>query len=81
MRNRGTFPKACRRPAWRRWARKPGNVGPGPTFTVQLDLNNLPTNAPGSQQALPGETLNLQCVYRDFGNTYNFTDAVSVVFQ
>ena len=57
-----------------------GNIIQGPTHTIQIDLNSLPTNAPGSQQAMPGETLNFQCWFRDVNNN-NFTDAVSVTFQ
>ena len=57
------------------------NVIPGPTHTIQVDLFNLPTNAPGSQWVMPGETLNFQCWYRDVGNTNNFTDGLSIQFQ
>ena len=59
---------------------QPANLIVGPTDTIQVDLFNLPTNAPGSQQAMPGETLTFQCWFRDVGNTSNFTDAVSVTF-
>ena len=38
-----------------------GNIVTGPVGTLQVDLSNLPTNTPGSQVALPGETLWFQC--------------------
>ena len=60
------------------WA--PGQVGVGPTFSVQIDLNNLPTNALGSQQTMPGETLNFQAWYRDIGNTIGFSDGLEIMF-
>ncbi|MCP3915262.1 MAG: hypothetical protein GY711_06885 [bacterium] len=52
----------------------------GPLGTLHVDLANLPTNAPGSQVALPGETLWFQCWYQD-GSTSNFTDGVFVTLQ
>ncbi len=60
--------------------RGPGQVGVGPTISVQIDLNNLPTNALGSQQTMPGETLNFQAWYRDIGNTNNFSDGLEITF-
>ena len=58
-----------------------GDVGQGPSFSVQIDLNNLPTTDPGSQQTLPGETLHFQCWYRDVGNWFNFTDGLKITFH
>ena len=57
------------------------NVGQGPTFSLLIDLNDLPTNAPGSQQTLPGERLNFQAWYRDIGGSNNFTDGLNITFQ
>ena len=56
-----------------------GNIGQGPTFSLQIDLTSMPVNPP--QAVVPGETWNFQCWYRDIGNTNNFTDAVSVTFN
>ncbi len=58
--------------------RAPGQVGVGPTISVQIDLNNLPTSS--SQQTLPGETLYFQAWYRDIGNTNNFSDGLEIMF-
>ncbi|MCP3918960.1 MAG: hypothetical protein GY711_25730 [bacterium] len=57
-----------------------GQIIVGPTGSLVIDLDDLPTNTPGSQQTLPGETLNFQCWYRD-ASTSNFTDGVSITFQ
>ena len=56
-----------------------GNVGQGPTFSLQLDLTSIPVNPPQAAQA--GDTWNFQCWYRDVGNTNNFTDGISIAFQ
>ena len=59
-----------------------GDVGQGPTFSLQIDLNNLPTTNPGSQQTLPGETLHFQAWYRDtWYHGYNFTDGLKITFH
>ncbi|MCP3915155.1 MAG: hypothetical protein GY711_06340 [bacterium] len=52
----------------------------GPEGTIRVDLTDLPTNTPGSQMVMLGETLNFQCSYRDVANTNNFTDGRSVTF-
>ena len=56
-----------------------GNVGQGPSFSLQIDLTNMPVNPPVGVQ--PGETWGFQAWYRDVGNSNNFTDAVAVTFQ
>ena len=56
-----------------------GNVGQGPSFSLQVDLTSMPVNPPQAVQ--PGETWNFQAWYRDIGGTNNFTDAVSITFQ
>ncbi len=56
-----------------------GNVGQGPSFTLQIDLTSMPVNPPVAVQ--PGDTYGFQAWYRDLGSTNNFTDAVSVTFQ
>ena len=58
-----------------------GDVGQGPSFSLQIDLNNLPTAFPGSQQTLPGETLHFQAWHRDVGNWNSFTDALKIAFH
>jgi hypothetical protein len=55
-----------------------GNVGTGPSFSLQIDLTTIPVNPPVA--VAPGETWNFQCWYRDVGNTNNFTDAVEILF-
>ncbi len=56
-----------------------GNVGQGPSFSLQIDLTSMPVNPPVPVQ--PGQTYGFQAWYRDVGNTNNFTDAVSVTLQ
>ncbi len=56
-----------------------GNVGQGPSFSLQIDLTSMPVNPPVAVQ--PGDTWNFQAWYRDVGNSNNFTDAVKVTFQ
>ncbi len=56
-----------------------GNVGQGPSFSLQIDLTSIPVNPPVAVQ--PGDTWNFQAWYRDAGGTTNFTDAVAVTFQ
>ncbi|MCP3918180.1 MAG: LamG domain-containing protein [bacterium] len=53
----------------------------GPTGALAIDLTDIPTNTPGSQMVMPGETINFQAWYRDILTTNNFTDAVSIDFQ
>ena len=59
---------------------QPQNIGQGPTFSLQIDLTAVlqPT---GPVAVLPGETWNFQAWYRDIGNTNNFTDGLSILFQ
>ncbi len=57
----------------------PGQVQTGPTISITLDLNAIPTPT-GFVAVQPGATWHFQCWYRDLGNTNNFTDAVSVTF-
>ena len=57
---------------------QPQNVGQGPTFSIQVDLTNIPVNPPVA--VMPGESWNFQCWYRDVGNTNNFTDGVNIQF-
>lgn len=52
----------------------------GPSGSLSVDLTMLPTNTPGSQMTMAGETLNFQCWYRDTGSTSNFSDGVSISF-
>ena len=56
-----------------------GNVGQGPSFSLQIDLTSMPVNP--TMPVQPGDTWGFQAWYRDVGNTNNFTDAVSVTFQ
>ncbi len=56
------------------------NIIVGPTGSIQIDLTAVPQPA-GLVAVVPGETWNFQAWYRDVGNTNNFTDAVSVLFQ
>ncbi|MCP3915677.1 MAG: hypothetical protein GY711_08990 [bacterium] len=54
------------------------NIGQGPAFSIQIDVDAIPVNPPTA--AMAGETWNFQCWYRDLGSS-NFTDAVAVPFQ
>ena len=54
------------------------NSGTAGTFSINVDLANMP---PLGSAVQPGDIWNFQAWYRDIGNTNNFTDAVSVVFQ
>ncbi len=45
-----------------------------------MDLTAVPQPT-GNVAVQPGDTWNFQAWYRDIGNTNNFTDAVSVLFQ
>ena len=57
------------------------NTGPGGSAVSLLtDLNALPQPT-GAVVVLPGDSYNFQYWYRDFGNTSNFSDALSVTFQ
>ena len=51
--------------------------------SLPIDLTDIPTNTPGSQMVMAGETINFQCWYRDSNpaTTSNFTDGLSIVFQ
>lgn len=55
------------------------NSGPAGTFSVSVNLNQLPALAP----ATIGDTLNFQAWFRDFQvvNTSNFSDGVAVTIQ
>ena len=59
---------------------QPGNIGQGPSFSIQVDLTNVPQPT-GPVAVQPGETWNFQAWYRDIAGTNNFTDAVSVTFN
>ena len=56
-----------------------GNIGQGPTFSLQIDLTSIPVNPP--QAVMPGDSWNFQSWYRDIGNTNNFTDGLEIVFN
>ncbi len=56
-----------------------GNVGTGPSFSLQINLTSMPVNPPVAVQ--PGDTWNFQAWYRDVASSNNFTDAVSVTFN
>ena len=58
---------------------QPQNIGQGPSFSLVLDLTDIPTPT-GSASVNPGETWNFQAWYRDIGNTNNFTDGVEILF-
>ncbi len=47
---------------------------------MQLDLTSMPQPT-GPVSVQPSETWGFLAWYRDVGNTTNFTDAVSVLFQ
>ena len=55
-----------------------GNIGTGPSFSLQIDLTSIPVNPPTT--VLPGDTWNFQAWYRDVGGTNNFTDAIEIQF-
>ena len=58
---------------------QPGNIGQGPSFSIQLDLTAIPQPT-GNVAVQPGETWNFQCWYRDIANTNNFTDGINIQF-
>ncbi|MEZ6015112.1 MAG: PQQ-dependent sugar dehydrogenase [Planctomycetota bacterium] len=62
-----------------RYVSQAQNSGTAGTFTVMVDLTQLPALSP----ATVGETLNFQAWFRDFQimNTSNFSNAVSVTLQ
>ncbi len=64
-----------------RFAKQIQSSGPNGTFTIQVDLTNIPTSPPHS--VLAGETWNFQCWFRDNqgGPTSNFTDGIEIVFN
>ncbi len=49
------------------------------TFTIPVDLTQIPLAPPVAVQ--PGETWNFQAWYRDVGGTSNFTGAAAVLFD
>ena len=57
------------------------NSGAAGSFTIQVDLTNIPTNPP--QSVMAGQTWNFQAWFRDNnpGPTSNFTDGVSITFS
>ena len=59
---------------------QPGNIGQGPTFSIQVDLTAVPQPT-GPVAVQPGDFWNFQAWYRDLGNTSNFTNAVTIAFQ
>ena len=59
---------------------QPGNIGQGPTFSIQVDLTAVPQPT-GRVAVQPGDTWNFQAWYRDIGGTNNFTDGVEILFQ
>ncbi|MCP3915545.1 MAG: PKD domain-containing protein [bacterium] len=57
------------------------NSGATGTFSIPIDLNDIPISvAPFSVAIQPGDTWNFQGWHRD-GQTSNFTDGVSILFQ
>ena len=65
-----------------RFAKQIQSSGASGEFSIQVDLTQLPTPS-GPHVVLAGETWNFQAWYRDKnpGNTSNFTDGVSILFQ
>ncbi|MCP3915605.1 MAG: hypothetical protein GY711_08630 [bacterium] len=59
----------------------PMQLGVGPEIELFLDLTDLPTNAPGSQAVMPGETLRFQLWHQDVGGSGNFTDGLEITFS
>ncbi|MCP3920429.1 MAG: hypothetical protein GY711_33290 [bacterium] len=57
------------------------NIIQGPTGSISIDLTAIPVNPPTA--AMPGETWNFQCWYRDLNPTLtnNFTDGLTITFQ
>ena len=51
----------------------------GPAADLLVDLISIPVNP--HQAAMPGDTWNFQCWYRDVGNSSNFTDAIAITYQ
>ncbi|MEE8467530.1 MAG: choice-of-anchor B family protein [Planctomycetota bacterium] len=64
-----------------RYAKQVQSSGPGGSFSLAIDLGALPVKPPHAVQ--PGETWNFQAWFRDThpGQTSNFTDGVSILFQ
>ncbi len=64
-----------------RFGKQIQNSGPSGKLTIRVDLTSIPTTPPHT--VLAGETWNFQAWFRDKnpGNTSNFTDGVSVLFQ
>ena len=63
-----------------RFAQQVQSTGAAGSFTIQVDLTNIPMNPP--QSVMAGQTWNFQAVFRDHnpGPTSNFTDGVSITF-
>ena len=64
-----------------RFVQQVQNSGPGGSFSISVDLTDIPTNPP--QSVMAGQTWNFQAWFRDMnpGPTSNFTDGVSVLFE
>ena len=58
---------------------QPGLVQPGPVFSIQLDLGNMPTPT-AFVQVNAGQTWYYQAWYRDSGSS-NFSDGIGILFQ
>ncbi|MEM6570991.1 MAG: hypothetical protein AAF957_21445 [Planctomycetota bacterium] len=65
-----------------RFAAQVQNSGLSGSFSIDVDLDAIPTNPP--QQVLPGQTWNFQAWFRDSAMgqpTSNFTDGLSITYQ
>ena len=64
-----------------RFSQQVQSTGAAGSFTIQVDLTNIPTNPP--QSVMAGQTWNFQAWFRDNnpGPTSNFTDGVSITFS
>lgn len=72
----------CVGPTIGRYLAQFGNTGPFGTLNLSVDANAIVT-ASGTVAALPGDTFNFQCWFRDAnpGATSNLTRGFSVTFQ
>ena len=59
---------------------QPGNIGQGPTFSIQVNLAAVPQPT-GPVAVQPGDTWNFQAWFRDLGTQSNFTDGLSIAFE